>query len=338
MGLSLKILRNGLLLKGFFAAQLLLLLCCATPVIAQDKLRLEDITFLMPAPPSLVAFAPLTLAADKGYFRQAGLNVKFIAVGGGAAVGRQLAANNGDLGLGLGDTPILLRSNGIKIRGVALLGGRPLHQLVLRQDQNIDDLKELKGKTLTVLSYQDTSYFAALAVLASAGLDKNSVAIQATNANGAWQLVAAGKAAGLVGPPEWAFYIEREGVKTTTSSTAHYFPGMAQAVLASDDTIAKRPELVEKFVGAVLRSLDDIKRDPKAAAELFVAAQPSYRGQEEEIGKILTFYADHVYANQKKTGQFNRDVVAKLQDYYMSKGIIRSSVNVDDLYTNRFIH
>ena len=62
---------------------------------------------------------------------------------------------------------------------VALFGGKGFMQLVVRADSGIQKPADLKGKTITVMSYQDTTFYALLGLLASAGLTQNDVDIQA---------------------------------------------------------------------------------------------------------------------------------------------------------------
>lgn len=302
---------------------------------AQDKLT--EITYLLPAPVNAIAFAPLMLAQHKNYYADAGLQVKFVSVRGGADVGKQLGAGNGELGGALGDTSIILRQNGIPVKGVALLGGGTLHQLVTRADSNINKPSDLKGKTLTVMSYQDTSFFAALSILAQGELTRNDVDIQAAGANGIWQLVANGNADGLVGAPEMGAVAEETGVKLQWTPTGEFFPGMAQAILASDDMIQKDPELIRKFVAATLRSLAEVRDDPKAAAQAYIEAQPSYQDREELVTKVLTYYAKNVYPGQEVLGQFDPARVSELQDFYLEQGIINAKVQADDVFTNEFV-
>ena len=52
-------------------------------------------------------------------------------------------------------------------------------QLVVRADSGIKKPADLKGKTISVMSFQDTTYYALLGLLASAGLTQNDVNIQA---------------------------------------------------------------------------------------------------------------------------------------------------------------
>ena len=45
-----------------------------------------DVTYLLPAPPNLPAFAPWIIAQQKGYYAAQNLNMKFIAAKGGVDV------------------------------------------------------------------------------------------------------------------------------------------------------------------------------------------------------------------------------------------------------------
>ncbi|MDR3101544.1 MAG: ABC transporter substrate-binding protein [Paraburkholderia sp.] len=297
----------------------------------------QQVTYLLPAPQSEIAFAPLMIAQKKHYYADEGLSVRFVSVQGGAEVGKQLAAGNGDLGGGLGGTPIVLRQNGIPVKAVALFGGRALHQFVTRADRNITVPSALKGKTVTVMSYQDTSFYAALAVLAKGGLTRADVSIQAAGPSGIWQLLAQGRADAMVGTPDWAASAEEAGAKLVWHSTDAYFPGMAQAVLASDRMIAENPDMVKKFVRASMRGLAEIESDPASAAKDYVAAVPSWKGREAFVSKVLTYYVQQVYPGQTKIGAFDPARVARLQDFYFAQKIIRTKVDMKDLFTNQFV-
>lgn len=296
-----------------------------------------EVTYLLPAPKNAIAFAPLMLADHKKYYADEGLNVRFVSVKGGADVGKQLGAGNGDLGGALGDTPIILRPNGIPVKGVALLGGKALHQLMTREDRNIKTPADLKGKTITVVAYQDTSFFATLAILAQADLTRQDADIQGAGAVGIWQLLASGKADAMVGAPEMGAFAEEEGAKLTWQSTNEFFPGMAQAVLASDDMIKNNPETIRKFVRATLKAVNEVQSDPDAAAASYLEAVPSYKGREDLVKKVLNYYAKNVYPGQEKLGEFDAKRVEALQDYYAKQDIISKTTPVAELFTNEFV-
>ncbi|WP_036539213.1 ABC transporter substrate-binding protein [Nitratireductor aquibiodomus] len=311
-----------------------LLTASAATVFAAEK-----VTYLFPAPDFLPAFAPFQLAKSKGYFEAADLDVTFQVGKGGADVATQVAVGNADLGGGIGDTPIIVRANGLDIRGVALLGGRGLTQLAWRKDSGITGPADLKGKSIGVLAFQDTTYYNLLGVLASAEMTKADADIQAVGAGGIIQLTIAGNLHAMSGVPEWIAAIEAAGVEMEQMPVDEVFPAMAQAIIASDKTIQERPEVVRGFVGAVLKAVGDIAADPAQAARDYVAAVPQHAGKEAEIEGILRSYATLVYpeGENQPLGAFDPERIASVQAFYVDNGIVQTAVPVEDLYTNEFV-
>lgn len=308
-------------------------------VSATASFAAEKVTYLFPAPDFLPAFAPFQLAKSKGYFDAAGLDVTFQVGKGGADVATQVAVGNADLGGGIGDTPIIVRANGLDIRGVALLGGRGLTQLAWRKDSGITGPADLKGKSIGVLAFQDTTYYNLLGVLASAEMTKADADIQAVGPGGIIQLTIAGKLHAMSGVPEWIAAIEAAGVEMEQMPVDEVFPAMAQAIIASDKAIEERPEVVRGFVGAVLKAVADIAADPAQAAKDYVAAMPQHAGKEAEIEGILRSYATLVYpqGENQPLGSFDPERIAKVQAFYVDSGIVQTAVPVEDLYTNAFV-
>lgn len=297
----------------------------------------EAASYLFPAPPVLPAFGPIQLAKGRGYFEKAGLDMNFMVGRGGVDVAQQVGAGNATVGGIVADGPILVRGNGIPVKIVCVFGGRGFMQMVVREDSGVTKPADLKGKTITVMSYQDTTYYALLGLLASAGLTKADVNIQSAGPTGVWQLVAAGKAAGMAGVPDWIPPIRAENVPVTILQTEDYFPHMAQGIATSDEMIKKRPDLVQKIVRAALQGMKDIMDDPAGAAADFVKFVPSWQGKEAAIKWTFEYYAKNVYTGQKKLGEVDGTRLAKLQDFYLKNGIVQNKVTVDDLYTNQFI-
>jgi NitT/TauT family transport system substrate-binding protein len=192
-----------------------------TPASAQE---LEKVTYLFPAPPVLPAFAPIQLAKGKGYFAQAGLEVSYQVARGGVDVAKMVSAGNAPLGGIVADGPILVRGNGVPIKIVAVFGGKGFMQLVVREDSGIAKPADLKGKTISVMSYQDTTFYALLGLLASVGLTKDDLSIQAVGPTGVWEFVAAGKSAGMAGVPDWIPPVRAAGVQRQDHSHRSAFP------------------------------------------------------------------------------------------------------------------
>lgn len=297
----------------------------------------EKVTYLFPAPPILPAFGPIQIAKGKGYYKAEGLEVAFQRAKGGVDVAKQVGAGNAHLGGGLADGPIIVRAQGIPVRSVAAFGGRGFMQLVARADSGIKSPKDLKGKTIAVMSYQDTTFYALRGMLASQGLTLKDVKAIAVGPRNVPTMVIEGKAVACACVPDWIPPFHRAKLKVNIIKSEEYFPHMAQAILASDAIIKKNPKMVGAFIRASLKGMKDIMDNPKQAAADFAKFVPLWKGKEGYITGVFTYYAQLVYPSDKKMGEIDVARLTKLRDFYVKQGIVRKKVPIADLYTNQFI-
>ena len=297
----------------------------------------EKVIYLLPAPAFLPAFGPWMLAQGKGYYAEEGLEVEFKTARGGVDVAKQVGAGNAVIGGGIGDTPLIVRANGIPVRAVAVLGGGSLMILATDQEAGIDRIEDLKGRTVTTMSYQDTTFYALLGMMASVGLTRNDIDAQAAGPANTWKLFIAGEADAMAAVPDWIAIAAAQGKKMNLFPADAHFRSMAQAILAADDVIAERPELIGKLVRATLKGMRDIMSDPEQAARDYVQAVPQHEGKEKAMEAVFRLYNQYVYPGQETLGAMDADRLAALQDFYVGQGIVREAVPVEDLYTNRFV-
>jgi NitT/TauT family transport system substrate-binding protein len=297
----------------------------------------EKLTYLLPAPPSLPAFAPWVLAKHLGYYREAGYDVDFVVARGGVDVAKQIGVGNAAIGGAIGDTPIIVRGNGVPVKAVGVMGGGALTVVVGRKDRGIEKLEDLRGKKISVLAFQDTTYYALLGALASKNITKNDVDAQAVGPASVASLVVAGTVDACACTPDWEINV-KEGVSNTVSlPTKDYFQSMSQAILASDKMIAERPDMVRGIVKATLRGMKFVMDDPNKAALAYVEASPTFKGKEELMKKILANYTERTYKGQSTLGAMDPQRLANLQKFYKSQGFIETELPLELLYSNDFI-
>jgi NitT/TauT family transport system substrate-binding protein len=306
--------------------------------LIQSAQAVEDVTYLLPAPPTLPAFAPWIVAKQNGYYEQAGLNVTFVAARGGVDVAKQIGSGNAIVGGAIGDTPIIVRANGVPVRAVAVLGGGSLTLIAATKASGVRNVKDLGGKTMTVMSYADTTYYALLGSLKMGGLDKQKVAVQAAGPAGVWQMLASGQVAAMAGVPDWVVSAKDAGGDIELLPVEQQFKSMAQAIIASDDAIKNRPDVLRRLVQATLQGMKDVMDDPAGAARAFAAAVPAYQGKEASLVSIFKLYGQYVYPGQETLGRVDAERLKAVQDFYLAEGIVQKASPVDDLYTNEFVN
>ncbi len=317
----------------------LALAACASlgaPMAVQAQ-ALQEVTYLLPAPGTLPAFGPWMLAQAKGYYKAEGLEVKFVTGRGGVDVAKQVGAGNAVIGGAIGDTPIIARAQGIPVKAVAVLGAGSLMQLVTHKDQRIESPRELRGKTVTVLAYTDTTYYALLGMMSKVQLTKADVNIQAAGPAGVWQQFLAKKSDGMASTPDWTVTVMEQGAQVDILPADVYFKSMAQAILASDDTIRNNPQLIQKLVRATIKGMKDIMANPKDAAKVYVSHVQTHKGKEASIEKMFEMYNKYVYANQKVPGTMDETRLDDLQKFYVANGVVPAATPLKELYTNQFV-
>ncbi len=308
-------------------------LAAAGPAHAQTKL-----TYLFPAPDFLPAFSPFHIARAKGYYKAEGLEPTFQVGKGGADVAKQVGVGNADLGGGIGDTAIIVRANGVEVRGVALLGARTLTQITARKDANIKSFKDLKGKKIGVLAFQDTTFYNLLGAMKSAGLGRDDASVQAVGAAGVVKLMISGDLQAISGVPEWTAAIEAAGIAVDVYEIEPVFPAMAQAILASDRILKEKPQLVKGFVRATLKALGEVISNPEQASKDYVAAVPQHAGKEKQMEAIMRRYGRLVYGPAgTNLGKFDEKRLAAVQKFYVDNKIVQKAVPIKDTYTNDMI-
>jgi NitT/TauT family transport system substrate-binding protein len=325
----------GLLQKHLLTPVLATAVCVG--VLSGSAIAAEKITYLLPAPPSLPAFAPWVLAKHLGYYTEAGYDVEFVVARGGVDVAKQIGVGNAPIGGAIGDTPIIVRGNGVPVKAVGLMGGGAMTVIVGRKDRGIEKLEDLRGKKISVLAFQDTTYYALLGALASKGITKNDVNAQAVGPAAVASLVVAGTVDACACTPDWEINV-KDGVKDVVAfPTKDYFQSMSQAILTSDKMIAERPDMVRAIVKATLRGMKFVMDDPNKAALVYVEASPAFKGKEELMKQILANYTERTYRGQSTLGAMDPQRLSNLQKFYKAQGFIEAELPVDQLYSNDFI-
>ena len=326
--------RPGLNRKQFLLAGLLAPLAASVPRRARAA---ERIRYALPAPAFLPAFTPINLAQIKGYYAEEGLEVDFQTVAGGTEVAKRVAAGEFDLGGGTGDTPILVRPRGMAVKTIAVLGGKSLTQIMTRRDSAIYSPENFRGKTITVVSNTDTTYFTLLGFLSSIGVRPDELKIVPAGPTGVYQMLIDGKADAMAGVPDWVVPVQRSGIKTMVFRSDEFFPSMAQAMISADQTIAARPKALRAFVRATLRGLADTIAAPDAAAAAITAKFPQHKGKEELVRDIVRYYASFVYPGQRTPGEINTFRMQKVQTFYRERNIVERDTPLKDLSTDQFL-
>jgi len=234
----------------------------ATPTVA--ALDLRKVTFSYSAV-SLTWF-PVKVAADKGFFRQEGIEPELIQMNGNVAT---VALANGHIDFSLNISPVLNGAmQGLDTRLVAALNSRPLFALVVRPE--IASAADLKGKVFAVASFGNTQAILTEKHLHHLGLKKGDYRLLALGAVPA-RVAALEKniAQGSLMPLPTNVQLENRGYRllgNTAEIVVHPIAGLG----VHGDRIKKDPDSIKRVIRASLRSLQLLQSRPQDTLKILM--------------------------------------------------------------------
>jgi NitT/TauT family transport system substrate-binding protein len=228
------------------------------------------------------------VALDRGYYRQAGLDVSFVRGIGSADVIRKVAAGAVQMGFADAGSLVLARANdGIPVRMLAVVYAAPPHAVYATEDSGIRKPQDLAGHRIAdSAGSANTLLFGAYAK--AAGFDPSRVTWQIAESSALPTLLATGRAEAVgqftVGEPLLAAAIApKKLVRLAYRDAGLDYYG--NGIVASEDLIAKNPDMLRRFVAATLHGMADAFADPAMAGETIARYQKQIK---PEIGAAET--------------------------------------------------
>lgn len=211
-----------------------------------------------------VQFAPFYVAAQRGYYRQAGLSVTF-DYGASPNLLQLTASGKDDIAIADGTDVLAARAAGVPVMYVAAIYQHlPVAVFSLRKT-GIRSLPDLRGKTVGIPGRYGSSYAALLAGLAQARVPVSAVSLRTIGYTQAASVVG-GKVDAAVGySNNEPIILRRQGYSVATIEVGTQTNLVGAGLVAGNRLIARNPAVVRAFVQATLRGLRATIRQPGAA-------------------------------------------------------------------------
>ena len=283
-----------------------------------------------------VQFAQFYVAQAKGYYAEEGLDVTFVH---GSIQDKIVQTAQGQLTFvnASGDEVLLARSSSIPIKAVFQTEQQSPIAIFAKESSGIAKPEDLRGKTIGVPGLYGATYYGLLGVLNNAGLSEGDVQIteigftQATAVREDQVQAAVGYA------NNEPLLLEREGIPVNVLRVSEYFSLAGNNIVAGERTIADDPELVQRFVRATARGLQDTIANPDEAFELALAFVPelSVEQQPRELQKLKETVA--LWQPKDATNGLGYADLQQWQTTYQvlrDSGVIEQDLDVSEAFTN----
>ena len=282
-----------------------------------------------------IQFAPMYVAIEKGYFREAGIDVEFdykFETDGVALVGA------GDLPLAIvsGEQVLLARAQGLPVTYVAAWYQKYPVSVVAKSELGVLIPQDLKGKKVGLPGLFGATYVGLRALLFEAKMSESDVTLDSIGFNQV-ELLATGKQDVVVGyTANEPIQLRARGIPVTEIRVADYVQLASNGILASEKVISENPDLVRAFVGAFLKGLADTLANPDEAFEISKAYIPNFADLDADVQKQVLETSIEQWKTER-LGYSDPQAWENMQNILLEMGLLKEKLDLSKAFTNEFI-
>ena len=214
---------------------------------------------------------PVVLGQERGHYRRAGLNIRFIDFGSGTDAMRATVSGDIDVFLTtMFSTLSLLKARGpVDVWATFQLSDHPIFLFMVKVDSRIREVSDLRGRKIGITRFGSGSDFLARAILVKSGLkaDDDVTLVQTGTIPAGIAGVERGELdAAVAWHPLAAEGIARGTLRVLVTARDEA-PGLEPTTPAfRGPFLAQNAPAARRFIQATLASLRDIRANPAAAA------------------------------------------------------------------------
>jgi NitT/TauT family transport system substrate-binding protein len=282
-----------------------------------------------------IQYAPYYVAAEKGYFAEAGIEIEFdysFETDGVALVG----ANKLPFAVVSGEQVPMARAQGLPVVYVAAWYKDYPISVVSKTKREIETPADLTGKKIGLPGLFGANYIGFVALLHANGMQESDLTLDAIGFNQV-EALAADQEDAIVGySANEPLQLTAQGYEINEILVKDYVNLASNGLLTNEKTIAENPELVRGMVTAFLRGVEDAANNPAEAYEIskkYVEnlAQADENTQKEILAKSISFW------QTEKPGYSDPEAWENMNNLLFAMGLIPEKIDINAAYSNDFL-
>lgn len=316
----------------------LLLTACVAPPAPQSATPAgpTKLTLAMGYIPS-VQFAPFYVAQERGYFKDAGLEITF-RYGFESDLLKLVGTGELPFMIGSGEEVILGRSQGLPVRYVMRWYRKFPVVLFAKAEKGIKSPADLVGKKVGLPGLFGASYVGWEALVFASGLDQTKVNLQSIGFTQATAVNQDQVDAALDYVVNGPVQLRLAGQAITVLPVADYVDLPSNGIITNDKVIKEQPALVKALVTATLRGLADTLKEPDQAFEISLKAVPEAGGTNATVSRAIFDESLTLWqSDAADLGRSDPEAWSKAAAFMKQMGLIQTAVAPADLFTNEFV-
>lgn len=282
-----------------------------------------------------VQFTPLYVAIEKGYYRDAGLDV---SIDYSMENDNTVLVGTGNLTFAVvsGEQVLLARAQELPVVYVMAWYQQYPVGIVAKKSSGISAVSDLRGKKIGLPGLYGASYIGGMALLDSAGITSKDVTLDSIGYNQVAALVANQEDAVVIYTANEPLQLDKQGIDYVLFKTSDAVDLVANGLITNEKTIKENPDLVRKMVGATLQGIQYTMQHPDEAFEISKKYVENLASSDQQVQKqvllnsIEQWKSDRLGFSQPLAWQNMQKILLKMS-------LISQTQDLNQAFTNEYL-
>jgi NitT/TauT family transport system substrate-binding protein len=285
-----------------------------------------------------IQFAPFYVAAQKGYFKEQGIEIEFVTMFENDSV-PLVGTNEMQFALVSAEQILQARAQGLPVKYVMKWWDKYPVAIVSKAELGIKSPADLKGHTVGLPGLYGASYIGWQALLNAEGLPQDTAQLESIGFTQA-EAVAAGQVdAAVVYANNEPVKLADAGMQVNVIYVADYVQLASNGLATNEQTIKDHPELVRGLVAAALRGMADTLANPDEAVEIskkYVETLAAADAATQATARKVLVASIDMWETANP-GISDKARWETTQSVLFNMGLITSPLDVEQAFTNEFV-
>jgi NitT/TauT family transport system substrate-binding protein len=278
------------------------------------------------------SFVPVDIGVRTGIFKRHGLDVEIANFGGDAKLQQAMAADGIDIALGSGPGLAFI-VKGSPVKGIAAMAGPPLlFALVVRNDDTIKTVDDLKGRKVGVSTVGSVTSWITSEVSRQRGWGVDGITQVPIGENASRIAAVRSKALDgcIVDIASALNYVQKGEGRILLRFNDLVKDFILHVIFATDKAIAAKPEALRGFLAGWFETIALMRNDKAKSVEIAAQVMGTDAATAEKIyDELMPMFSD--------TGRFDPKALAVRRRSFVEMKTLPEEPDMSKLYTEAFL-